>query len=56
MPFSRSGNTTLLDQVFFNSEFGLVLGTRASTGPVSFSISGSNPTVNFGRGVIAFGL
>jgi hypothetical protein len=46
--------TTLIAQTYFNSECGLVLGTRDTTGTLSFNAT-PNSTFNMGKGIVAFG-
>lgn len=45
--------TTLSDQNFFNSECGLIVGYRTTTGGVAYTAA-PNSTFNHGRGVVAF--
>lgn len=51
--FAANTGTTLIDQTFFNSECGLLMGYRADTGTISVNAS-PNSNITNGRGVAAF--
>jgi hypothetical protein len=51
---TQNTGTTVLDQTFFNSEYGLTLAVRTSTGTLSITASNGAPLA-MGRGIVAFG-
>lgn len=51
---AANSGTAIHDQTFFNSELGLALGSRDTTGSISVN-STPNGNYNWGKGVLAFG-